>query len=420
MKHGSLFSGIGGFDLAAEWMGWENVFHCEISEFPKKILKYYWPNAISYENIYNTDFTIHRGTIDVLSGGFPCQPFSSAGSRKGTEDSRYLWPEMLRAIREICPKWVVGENVYGLVNWNEGMVFNKVCSDLENEGYEVIPIVLPSASINAPHKRDRIFFIAHSKNGRCGGGDSEECSSGKWEVFQGEQGWGKMGGEVEGCSRERPSSNTESEGSWEFTSEDRRGEDRRSDNDGKIWDAPDPTSIGLCINSKAERLQPETYRTSVGMGDETTPDPELLRLQHSEIARNISEGKREVEGEGSESTGATQTNGNKRNTSNAGGDVANTDSTMLEHRNGEGENGWDKQKVGVKSFGSPRGWETFPTQSPVCSRDDGFPPRLDNITFSKWRIESIKGYGNAVVPELILQIFKTIQDYANTTNTKSN
>ena len=383
MRHGSLFSGIGGFDLAAEWMGWDNVFHCEWNPFGQKILKHYWPKSISYEDICKTDFSIHRGAIDIISGGFPCQPFSSAGKRQGTEDSRYLWPEMLRAIREVCPKWVVGENVYGLVNWNEGMVFNTVCSELENEGYEVIPIVLPSASVNAPHKRDRIFFIAHSKNGGCRGWMCKKCSSRERQVLSGESRGSEMGCKVEGCC-----------------------------------------GIGI------------------------TPDPELLRLQHSKTAGDFSEGKGEVEGEGSESTGAVKTDGSKWDTSDTGlYDVANselkgwegqhrewegctehrsneglftrsedklnatdTDSKVLEHRNGEGEDRWDKQEVRTKSFGSPRGWETFPTQPPVCSRDDGFSPRLDNITFSKWRNESIKGYGNAVLPQLVLQIFKTIQD----------
>lgn len=117
MRHGSLFSGIGGFDLAAEWMGWENVFHCEWNPFGQKVLKYHFPKAISYDDITKTDFTIHRGTIDILTGGFPCQPYSTAGLRKGKEDERHLWPEMLRAIREIQPRWVVGENVFGLISW---------------------------------------------------------------------------------------------------------------------------------------------------------------------------------------------------------------------------------------------------------------------------------------------------------------
>ncbi len=111
LTHGSLFSGIGGFDLASEWMGWENVFHCEWNDFGKRILKYYWPNAISYDDITKTDFTIHRGKIDILTGGFPCQPYSTSGKRLGKEDERHLWPEMLRAIREIKPKYIVGDSV---------------------------------------------------------------------------------------------------------------------------------------------------------------------------------------------------------------------------------------------------------------------------------------------------------------------
>jgi DNA (cytosine-5)-methyltransferase 1 len=164
MKHGSLFSGIGGFDLAAEWMGWENVFHCEWNEFGQKILKHYWPNAISYGDITKTDFTIHRGNIDIITGGFPCQPYSLAGKRKGKEDERHLWPEMLRAIREIQPCWVVGENVPGIINWSGGLVFHEVQTDLETEGYEVFPVVLPACSVNAPHRRDRTWFIAHSNS----------------------------------------------------------------------------------------------------------------------------------------------------------------------------------------------------------------------------------------------------------------
>jgi len=166
MTHGSLFSGIGGFDLASEWMGWENVFHCEWNEFGQRVLKYYWPKAISYEDITKTDFSIHRGKIDILTGGFPCQPYSMAGKRKGKEDERHLWPEMLRAIREIKPRYVVGENVSGLLNWNGGLVFNEVQADLENEGYKVQPCVLPACAKNATHRRDRVWFIGHAKSER--------------------------------------------------------------------------------------------------------------------------------------------------------------------------------------------------------------------------------------------------------------
>lgn len=161
MTHASLFSGIGGFDLAAEWAGWTNAFNCEIDPFCRKVLKYHFPDAEQYGDIRTTDFTIWRDRIDVLTGGFPCQPFSLAGKRKGTEDDRYLWPEMLRVIRAVRPRWVVGENVFGIVNWSEGMVFDKVCSDLEAAGYEVQPYIIPACGVGAPHRRDRCWFVAH-------------------------------------------------------------------------------------------------------------------------------------------------------------------------------------------------------------------------------------------------------------------
>lgn len=187
MTHGSLFSGIGGFDLAARWMGWENAFHCEINEFCIRILKHHFPDAEHYNNITKTDFTKWRGRIDVLSGGFPCQPFSLAGRRKGAEDDRYLWPQMLRAVREIRPAWVVGENVAGILSMvqpgeevemgSEASLFGEadrkrvllrqqyvtetVCRNLEGEGYSVQPFVIPACAVGSPHRRDRIWFVAH-------------------------------------------------------------------------------------------------------------------------------------------------------------------------------------------------------------------------------------------------------------------
>ena len=162
MTHASLFSGIGGFDLAAEWMGWENLFHCEWNPFGQRVLKHHFPNSISYNDITKTDFSIHRGQVDILTGGFPCQPYSSAGKRLGNEDERHLWPEMLRTIQEVQPRWVVGENVLGLTNWNGGLVFNEVQVDLEAKGYEVQAFILPACAKNAPHRRDRVWFVAYS------------------------------------------------------------------------------------------------------------------------------------------------------------------------------------------------------------------------------------------------------------------
>lgn len=164
MRHGSLFSGIGGFDLAAQWMGWENVFHCEWNPFGQKVLKHYWPGAESFSDITKTDFTKYENAIDIISGGFPCQPFSNAGEKQGANDERYLWPEMLRAVREIKPRWIVGENVYGILTEKFGDVFEEICASLEAEGYEIQTVGIPATAINAAHERNRVWFIAHSNS----------------------------------------------------------------------------------------------------------------------------------------------------------------------------------------------------------------------------------------------------------------
>lgn len=139
VTHGSLFSGIGGFDLAAEQVGWTNLFHCEWNPFCRRVLDYHFPNSESYEDIKATDFRKWQGKVDVLSGGFPCQPFSTSGLRKGSTDDRYLWPEMLRAIEEIRPTWVVGENVAGLLSMVHPSENAKMESsqNLFGESYEV-------------------------------------------------------------------------------------------------------------------------------------------------------------------------------------------------------------------------------------------------------------------------------------------
>jgi len=181
MNHLGLFEGIGGFSLAARWMGWNTVAWCEIDPFCQTILKYHFPNAKGHSDIKTTDFSIHRGSIDILTGGFPCQPYSQAGKRLGSDDERHLWPEMLRAIREIQPQFVVGENVRGFINWNDGMVFEQACTDLENEGYEVIALILPAIGIDAPHVRDRVWIVAKSKKERFQG------SGGFGEISQSER-----------------------------------------------------------------------------------------------------------------------------------------------------------------------------------------------------------------------------------------
>ena len=295
MTHGSLFSGIGGFDLAAEWMGWHNLFHCEWNSFGQRVLNHYWPEAELFTDITESNFTTYANRIDVLSGGFPCQPYSLAGKRLGKEDERHLWPEMLRAVREIKPRYIVGENVFGLVNWNGGLVFNEVQADLEAEGYEVQPYILPACGVNAPHRRDRVWFVAYAGGKR------------KWQLQT--TGTGHQDAQI-------GSENT----------------------CGFIQHVQD----GVTADTNSQRHEKSQSATF-------TDRPER---QYSE-------------------TGFT---------------------------------------------GQPPGWQNFPTQSPVRCRNDGLPGGLDGITFSKWRNESIKAFGNAVVPQIVYMIFKSIQTHHDTLN----
>jgi len=205
MKHLDLFSGIGGFALAASWV-WgdehEIVSFVEIDKFCQKVLNKHWPlvpiiediRDVTYERILayaehsrhnitenriktkqdsnesqNGIFKRDGGnerttspTIDLLTGGFPCQPFSCAGKRRGSKDDRALWPEMLRVIQEVRPAWIIGENVAGIIN----MELDTVLSDLESAAYEVQSFFIPACGVDAPHRRDRVWIVAHSNGKR--------------------------------------------------------------------------------------------------------------------------------------------------------------------------------------------------------------------------------------------------------------
>jgi len=157
MKVLDLFSGIGGFSLGLEWAGMSTVAFCERDPYCTTILNKHWPDTPVHSDVRNLDGKEYAESIDVVCGGFPCQPFSTAGLKRGSEDDRHLWPEMLRIIRESKPRWVIGENVSGFIN----MALDDVSLDLESEGYEVRPFVLPACAVDARHRRDRVFIIAY-------------------------------------------------------------------------------------------------------------------------------------------------------------------------------------------------------------------------------------------------------------------
>lgn len=359
MNHASLFSGIGGFDLAAEIVGWINIFHCENNSFCQHILKYYWPNALAYDDIKTTDFTRHQGQIDILTGGFPCQPFSQAGRRRGATDDRYLWPQMLRAIREIRPTWVVAENVTGITSMvfpsqvtkmerqttadgeeihrtlEAETVIHRICEDLEAEGYQVIPVIIPACGVGAIHRRDRVWFVAHTngQRGQDGTNLQRERSFSGDEVgqFRENQCAGEPGNDGAGTeSRAGVTSHPNGQGL------EGDGRQRIQENAERAW----------CFSpSISTREDSATFsKLPDQLGD--------LRERWARVDETYSESKH--------------------------------------YQN--------------------------PTESPICGGADGFSHKLDGITFSRLRKESLIGYGNAVVVPLVVELFKMIEEVEKATN----
>ncbi|WP_081713047.1 DNA cytosine methyltransferase [Bacteroides neonati] len=371
--HASLFSGFGAADLAATWMGWDNAFWCEIEDFPRTVLSYWFPQSIGYGNIKETDFTPWRGKIDVLTGGFPCQPFSVAGQRKGADDDRYLWPEMLRAIREIRPTWIIGENVNGILSMvqpgNEATVESQtslfeendketileqeyvvetVCRSIEQEGYSVQPIVIPACSVEAPHIRYRVFFIAHRSDARA-------------ESVQRER--------EDGVCESDIVANTKCKGIGQIQQEvqSKKPNGYSIDGIGNEWNV---------TNANGQMLQewfeaggwPDSTKTTTGMDNGTerfgglryAPNAKSQRFQECYISSF-----REKSGFNCRAHNATK-----------------------------------------------RDWRDFPTQSPICRGNDGLPFDVVCLTVSltAWCTGAIKGYGNAIVPEVMYEIFKALEE----------
>lgn len=357
ITHGSTFSGIGAPEIAAEMLGWSNMFHCEINPFGRKVLDYYFQNAESYEDITKTDFSKWRGRITVLTGGFPCQPFSYSGKRRGTQDERHLWPQMLRCIEEVRPTWFVGENVDGIRTMvfpaddvevgrqtnlfgeddpiyerHERYVLEEICRNLEGAGYSVQPFVIPACAVNAPHRRDRVFIVAHK--------NAEDTDS------------------VGGYGRAN-----------EIMADEQRNIEPTGD-DGLASDTP-------------------SHRR---------------REIHKHLQSEVADGKKSF-GNGRERIAANTTN-----------------EPRDDRKSGVGTSGeprvFESGECHIKSIADTTGllpdqrWRTFPSVSPVYRGNDGLPFSLDSLTipFRRWRRESLKAYGNAIVPQVMYEIFRAIAE----------
>lgn len=387
MTHASVFSGIGGPEVAASMLGWENLFHCEINPFGRAVLEYWFPNSKSYEDITTTDFSEWGGRVNVLTGGFPCQPFSYAGQRRGADDDRYLWPYMHRCINQVRPDWVVCENVAGILTMveqgdvtemaaekslfsevdtlhryrlDETFTLERICEDLGNDGYAVQAVIIPACAVNAPHRRDRIFIIGHRN----------VTNSSNTRVENMREGW-----EDAFC---RSESSSDSHGN------------RRSEMD--------------------EYLQPRLADGPVSQCDGRESDVThscCKRLEkRSEQRRSKVEEKRSSEENDRAERPCSEW-------PSADTEIQQSDKLRLE-QSGNGQQKQEQfgrgdcQDGGVAGLGR---WKSFPTQSPVHRGNDGVPFPLDDLTISpsKWRTESLKAYGNAIVPQVMYEIFKAIE-----------
>ena len=362
MKHGSLFSGIGGFDLAAHWAGIDTVFACEIDEWNREVLKKRFPNTTIYKDIKEVNFEQYRGTVDIISGGFPCQPFSLAGKRAGTKDDRYLWGEMFRVVREVEPTWVIAENVRGLTTIEGGSTFETVCDDLEVSGYEVQPFIIPALSVGAPHKRERVWIIAHT-NDRS---RSQQKVSARGSVY-------------EMCDRGDISGNPPHSNSRRFerTKEERgQGEYALRSDFGVTRSITHPDS-GKRLDIDRE-LQSPTETTS---GKEQRQDRERMR---GESRTDISEfATRNIKTTHPDSERLDRSIGKES-----------TDCAL--HR---GRQDWSEKWIEALAR--------------IYGMDDGLPggmDRLDERYKDRSRMNRIKAMGNAIVPQVAYQIFSTIRE----------
>lgn len=407
ITHASVFSGVGASELAAEMLGWKNLFHCEINEFGRKVLNYHFPNARSYEDVTTTDFSEWRGKVTVLTGGFPCQPFSYAGKRRGSEDDRYLWPYMLNCINQVRPTWFIGENVVGITTMvfpgedvkvgeqadlfgegdgyeiyekREKYVLGEIYGNLENIGYSVQTFIVPACAVGAPHRRDRIFIVAHRPSEdsdciRCRGDDREE------EPQSRKFGMSGAGSDEWICKKEdaRPSSNTDSTRQSTPDKQNRRE-----------WEKMDGRSESKSFDGVGRH-------GLYGIASDTAS--ERGRKIRKQIQTKLSNGAKSFR------------NGRRRIASYA--KRKHSDRFEFEQRGScKSESCEFRRKNCSMVLSFEDRWRNFPTQSPVYRGNDGIPFNVDSLTisFAKWKKETLKACGNAIVPQVMYEIFLMIDE----------
>ena len=342
MKVLDLFSGIGGFSLGLEWAGMSTVAMCEKDPYCRKILAKHWPDLTIHEDIRNLDGKKYRNSIDLVAGGFPCQPISVAGKRKGADDDRHLWPEMLRVIKEAKPRWVIGENVFGFIN----MALDDVQADLEREHYEVRKFVLPAVAVDAHHRRDRIILIAYSN------------SPAVWNLPE----------------RQEIGRNNLQTGRQAITPHDGPSQSMANTNEHERW------------RESSTEAQGWESRMEHGSGSSGLTE----RQPKQTLANTNSPWELQQKGDQQESWGWSGNSSEQ--------DVANSHGTRGE-AGLSGQESWQEGNSGeLDHQGHQQSWREevreWPAEPCVGRVADGVPNRVDRI----------KGLGNAVVPQLIQTI----------------
>lgn len=399
-------------------MGWETIAWCEIDPFCQLVLKKHFPDAKGHADIIQTDFSIYKGKCDLVTGGFPCQPFSVAGKRKGSEDHRHLWPFMFKAIQQIAPAYVVAENVSGLINQEGGMVFEQVCLDLETEGYEVQTFVIPACAVNAPHRRDRVWILAHSSQY-----GSYKSREGRPPEFIDQIGFERItadthGDGLNGCN-----------GQYEINP-GKGGEYAQHDVEQIAVTDPECRTAGAARNSNPnEGQQP----TSVQKAHQGRQSETVLHNGCHDISRDVASPngqereRRSNHPERERETVGQQWPGVERPVTRSGEERDASDAQgvgIQRHRPaGEQEPG---THAGEGLFGSNDPgdyWRVWPTQPPLRRRNDGVSSRLVRYTDgtisrfneaqaqNRLRTEAIKAYGNSIVPQVAYEIMKAIKIY---------